>query len=159
MGNCQFTIAWIGKCNEPTVKNKKYCEEHLNVKCSSCEEQATHECPETMGPFICGYSLCDECEHEIAPNGTNGNWFKHCPTDEQKYLPWIMQNFVEEEIINYINSNNNTPCNKKQIIEYMSNNKFDINIDNIKEEHISFALNRLIEKSKIKQTGNILEVI
>src|SRR5690554_1608481 len=90
MDKCKFNKAWVGKCGKPTVENSDYCEEHLGMKCDSCGKQATHSCSETF-QFVCGAPLCDDCEHEIAPNGTNGGAMKHCRKDKQKYKPWYMR--------------------------------------------------------------------
>jgi hypothetical protein len=56
MNKCKFTKAWIGKCNVET--ENEYCEEHSEMKCSVCGEQATHDCYET-GFLVCGSPLCD----------------------------------------------------------------------------------------------------
>lgn len=84
---CKFGKAWTGPCNE---EGEPYCPEHDGVKCCSCGEQATHECAVTMTQFVCGYPLCDNCEHELTEAGDNGGWFntKHCKKTEQKYTPW-----------------------------------------------------------------------
>lgn len=87
MGECQFNKAWIGKCGKPTVEGSNYCEEHLDLECVSCGKQATHSCHETFG-LVCGAPLCNNCEHEIAEDGTNGGIVAHCRKDEQKYKPW-----------------------------------------------------------------------
>jgi hypothetical protein len=83
---CKFVKAWIGKCNKE-ADDSGYCLEHKNLVCESCGAQATHTCAETMG-LVCGAPLCDECEHEIAPDGTNGGVVRHCKKLEQKYTPW-----------------------------------------------------------------------
>lgn len=85
--SCKFNKAWIGKCGEETVEGKDYCEEHLGIECSSCGKQATHSCSETF-QFVCGAPLCDDCEHKIAKDGTNGGRMKHVKKDEQEYKPW-----------------------------------------------------------------------
>lgn len=85
MSKCQFDLAWRGPCNKPVAE--RMCEEHARLKCSSCGAQATRECEETM-QFVCGSLLCDDCEHEIAEDGTNGRSNKHCKKTEQKHLPW-----------------------------------------------------------------------
>jgi hypothetical protein len=41
--------------------------------------------------LVCGCPLCDDCEHELSPNGTNGWTLKHCRKDQQKYKPWWEQ--------------------------------------------------------------------
>lgn len=91
---CNFSMAWIGKC-----KNERPCESHKDRKCCVCEAPATRECPET-GQFVCGFNLCDDCEHTVAKNGTNnGIGFytvselpeglgAHCRKSEQVYKPW-----------------------------------------------------------------------
>lgn len=85
---CKFNISWVGVCNSNPVDNIEYCEKHLGMKCCSCGERAPHDCYETMNGFVCGAPLCDNCEHEINENGTNGGNFKHCRKDAQKFKPW-----------------------------------------------------------------------
>lgn len=74
------------------------------MKCASCGNQATRTCEET-GQFVCGANLCDECEHAIAPDGTNGGvgffttvpremregWKEHVRKTDQKYEPWYLR--------------------------------------------------------------------
>lgn len=96
MDECNFTMAWVGKCDQPSVASGR-CEKHL-LLCSSCGELATHDCDET-GQFVCGHPLCDNCEHTIFPDGTNGGiGFNaqsvpeglklHCKKTDQKYKAW-----------------------------------------------------------------------
>ncbi len=90
---CCFSVAWRGRCNQETLPDSNFCEEHAKEKCSSCGKQATHSCDETMG-LVCGASLCEYCEHTIQDNGCNsqGNlpkgYKRHCPKDKQVYKPW-----------------------------------------------------------------------
>ena len=79
---CSFVLAWRGPCGSDLP-----CRDHADVLCDSCGQPATHECEETFG-FVCGVPLCDECEHKISPDGTNGGTFDHCRKDAQKHLPW-----------------------------------------------------------------------
>lgn len=83
---CIFELAWIGKCGKETHLNTSYCEEHLKEKCRSCGEKATKQCDSTQGPLVCGYSLCNDCEHELDENGTAGYHSRHCRKDKQKYV-------------------------------------------------------------------------
>lgn len=97
-GLCYFTRAWIGRCKKPGTP---FCDDHGKQKCSSCGSQATQECSST-GQFVCGAPLCEECEHAIAPDGTNGGvgfyttvpedmratWKSHCKKTEQQFQPW-----------------------------------------------------------------------
>lgn len=87
---CNYSKSWIGRC-----KNEKPCKEHSDLKCVSCGELATHDWAET-GQFVCGFPLCDNCEHTIYPDGTNGGiglnhqrlpegLKLHCKKNEQKY--------------------------------------------------------------------------
>ena len=81
---CSFDEAWRGKCKKLAVKNGM-CEEHADLVCASC-----------------GAPLCDDCEHTIADDGTNGNigFFRtaplpegmkeHCKKTEQVNFPWIV---------------------------------------------------------------------
>lgn len=90
---CNFDIAWVGKCRESVP-----CVKHAGRKCSSCHAAATRECGET-GQFVCGADLCDDCEHAIFPDGTNGGigfnaqvlptgTRRHCKKTEQRHQPW-----------------------------------------------------------------------
>lgn len=94
---CKFVRAWIGRCNKPVVSSC-LCEEHAEIKCCSCGSLATHDCSET-GQFVCGAPLCDDCEHTLAEDGTNGGigfnaqklpegMNSHCKKSEQKFTPW-----------------------------------------------------------------------
>lgn len=91
MNKCKYDLAWRGPCNKSTeyYVNSDFCQDHIYIKCSSCGGRSTHQCSETM-QFVCGMPLCDNCEHEIAPDGTNGRTLRHCKKDEQKYEPWYM---------------------------------------------------------------------
>jgi len=103
---CKFQMAWVGKCKEPAVKNGM-CEKHSKLICVSCGAQATHDCQET-GQFVCGADLCDDCEHTIAMEGTNGNigFFRtsplpegmkeHCKKCEQKVFPWYVTSLKKD---------------------------------------------------------------
>lgn len=93
---CKFSLAWIGLCKKPADESG-FCEEHRKEKCCSCGEQATQQCSETMG-FVCGFPLCDNCEHTICENGCNSGTKlpdglkNHCKKEHQVYLPWYMRN-------------------------------------------------------------------
>ena len=97
---CGFNMAWIGKCKEPAVENGR-CAKHSKEICVNCGAPATHDCPET-GQFCCGASLCDDCEHTTAVDGTNGGigFFRvselpegmkeHCKIADQKCFSWLV---------------------------------------------------------------------
>lgn len=78
MSKCGFDEAWIGPC---TIENP--CEKHQDKKCSSCDSPATRSCDET-GQFVCGAPLCNDCEHTICENGTNGGvgFYRSSPLPE-----------------------------------------------------------------------------
>ena len=98
MNKCKFIKAWIGQCKNDAL-DSGFCKNHQGEKCVSCGAQATHTCEET-GQFVCGELLCDNCEHTVAENGTNGNigFFRtsplpegykaHCKKDAQVYKPY-----------------------------------------------------------------------
>jgi len=102
MSVCRFIRAWIGPCSAPIP-----CKIHENTKCVSCEGAATHECEET-GQSVCGAKLCDECEHTIAADGTNGGiglyrtaplpegCGTHVRKDKQVYTPWYERKLEAE---------------------------------------------------------------
>ena len=94
---CKWVEAWIGQCQKEADESG-FCNIHKNIHCTSCGQQATHNCEET-GQFVCGASLCDDCQHSIFPDGTNGGvgfnqqslpegMNRHCKKTEQKFLPW-----------------------------------------------------------------------
>lgn len=89
---CEFNIAWVGQCKGD---GSPRCEKHAKEKCIVCGELATHQCDETA-QFVCGFSLCNNCEHRISPEGDNGgiaymSKAGHCRKTEQKHLPWYMR--------------------------------------------------------------------
>lgn len=88
--HCNYEQAWVGKCGAVG-----HCDKHHDLKCCVCGEPATHNCAETMGPLVCGCELCDECEHEIQEDGTNGYCLKHCKKTDQKFTPWYARNADE----------------------------------------------------------------
>jgi len=59
---CQWVKAWIGTCNKPCTPGE-FCEEHSGRSCAGCGRGATRECDQTIGAFVCGSDLCDECHH------------------------------------------------------------------------------------------------
>lgn len=93
---CGFSEAWVGRCKLPPLPGGCRCEKHEGWVCESCGAPATHTCDETFA-FVCGARLCDNCEHEIQPDGTNGFVYKHCRKDQQKHKPWCSQKTVEKK--------------------------------------------------------------
>jgi len=102
---CKFLIAWKGICNSPT-NGGRYCDIHKDLKCVSCGKPATHECGE-FGQSICREPLCDECQHTIREDGTNGlstfnnidlpdGMKNHIKKIAQIYKPWYIQKFERE---------------------------------------------------------------
>jgi len=62
---CCFVKSWVGNCNEhsnTTINGKHFCKKHSQLKCSKCGKQATHDCEQTIGSFVCGTLLCDDCK-------------------------------------------------------------------------------------------------
>jgi hypothetical protein len=94
MNKCKFNKAWVGPCDKEA--DGDYCEEHAKIKCCSCGTQATKECSETS-QFVCGFPLCNDCEHTICENGCNSgaplpDGLKgHCKKDDQVYKMWLMR--------------------------------------------------------------------
>jgi len=92
---CGFREAWIGECQAPVVTEGERCDKHKGLVCVSCGKPATHSCYET-GQFVCGAPLCDDCEHTIFPDGTNGGigfnaqggMKAYCKKSEQKHAAW-----------------------------------------------------------------------
>jgi len=69
-GACRWTKAWVGPCEEEALEDG-FCFKHSGKTCVSCAGIANHDCPQTMGPFVCGCSLCDNCDHG------DPRWFDH----------------------------------------------------------------------------------
>lgn len=95
---CIFVEAWCGKCNKP---GEPFCENHNHLVCCVCGSSATHTCDATAGSFVCGAYLCDDCEHELDANVTNGFNFRHCRKKDQKYKP-----LYEQEVDNVQDAEN-----------------------------------------------------
>jgi len=111
MTSCNFLLAWQGPCGKPTTEpDRKYCTEHDGIKCVNCGAQATKQCDETVGPCVCGCYLCDNCEHEIAPDGTNGSTFKHVEKGAQKFKIWCDQTPHEQLVGEYFMLQRNIAC-------------------------------------------------
>lgn len=82
MPTCGFDRAWIGKCEVEVEKEGQRCKDHQHQVCHSCDAPATRECSETMGPLVCGFPLCDDCEHTIHVNGCSS-----CHSGQDDSLP------------------------------------------------------------------------
>jgi hypothetical protein len=59
---CKFDKSWVGQCKNVEIEGSDYCQEHHGLKCAICGVQATHDCEETMGSFVCGTKLCSNQE-------------------------------------------------------------------------------------------------
>lgn len=74
MSQCQFQIAWVGRCkNYCVTNNDSMCQEHSELTCCSCGKPATKQCDHTGG-LVCGANLCDGCKHS-PPEKSSKNWF------------------------------------------------------------------------------------
>jgi len=60
--NCNYEISWIGLCGVET-SGKAMCQKHDSRLCVACGEPSTHDCEQTIGPFVCGSDLCGLCYH------------------------------------------------------------------------------------------------
>lgn len=58
---CQFDIAWVGRCKQ-TADKTGFCDEHKKEKCR-CGKQAVKSCDATIGAFVCGATTCGRCSH------------------------------------------------------------------------------------------------
>ncbi len=61
--NCQWSKAWIGRCQNKAVDCNAFCEEHIGKICSGCKEVAIRDCEDTVGALVCGCNLCHKCIH------------------------------------------------------------------------------------------------
>ena len=103
---CGYNKAWIGACeNQITDAASGRCDDHKNTVCVSCGSPATRECDST-GQFVCGAPICDECEHTIYEDGTNGGvgfdsasppagMGSHCKKGDQKFKTWYLGEKIE----------------------------------------------------------------
>jgi hypothetical protein len=60
---CKFVMAWIGRCKNVAPEETAICSEHAEKRCGTCQRQAVSDCPETMGPMVCGRLTCGACTH------------------------------------------------------------------------------------------------
>jgi hypothetical protein len=83
---CEYNLAWIGKCKNSAINTNNRCTEHESTKCIVCGKLATHECSETF-QFVCGAPLCEDCEHSKIEQGILSHRFSHCSkaTNKQQY--------------------------------------------------------------------------
>lgn len=94
MNHCRYSLAWRGPCRAPVELEGQHCDDHQRENCASCGASATGECSETMGPFVCGQPICDNCEHTLCSNGCNSGGERppgldtHCPKSEQVFKVW-----------------------------------------------------------------------
>src|ERR1043165_714954 len=56
---CIFDNAWSGKCGRLALSSG-LCENHLNLKCSSCNSQTIKQCTNESS-LVCGRPLCNNC--------------------------------------------------------------------------------------------------
>ena len=96
---CDFDCGYAGRCKSEATQNGR-CEMHANEKCCSCGKPATRECTHTGTQFVCGYPLCDDCEHGQPKPGEEG-WFNlgggHRPKTPQASLPQVAEKTTEPE--------------------------------------------------------------
>lgn len=57
---CEFSIAWVGRCKNPSVESSNVCELHAQKTCR-CGRQAVRECDAVIGPMVCGMPACGSC--------------------------------------------------------------------------------------------------
>lgn len=84
MNKCKFFKAWVGLCSKECEKD--YCEEHSDIQCCGyvtvrepdkvylkrCENRATQTCSIAVS-LVCGYPICNECEHLRSGHGRVDN--------------------------------------------------------------------------------------
>lgn len=71
---CKYLEPYAGRCKQPNVENKEFCEYHTTLKCSNrgCNNQAIAGCGESSS-LVCGAPYCDNC-------GTHKDcWYKRKP--------------------------------------------------------------------------------
>ncbi len=55
---CEFMVSWVGQCSQLGENGR--CSKHALLRCIICGAQATHDCEETFGGLVCGFSLCND---------------------------------------------------------------------------------------------------
>lgn len=61
---CSFELPYIGPCNK--VSEKQRCLEHEILTCTSCENKADTKCDAQVGGLMCGFALCNKCNHDYS---------------------------------------------------------------------------------------------
>jgi hypothetical protein len=69
---CKYEVPYEGECGIETM-NPNGCSSHRDARCCSCGAKATHGCTETLGGFVCGHHLCDDCAHVSNGHGRKAN--------------------------------------------------------------------------------------
>lgn len=60
---CEWDIAWVGRCGEPTPSGIRYCAKHTET-CVCCNKRpANRDCDASVLGLVCGAPLCDQCHH------------------------------------------------------------------------------------------------
>lgn len=62
-GRCEFVLSHVGACGALDLLYEGMCENHRWKECFVCHDYATHDCPDTFGPMVCGAPLCPDHEH------------------------------------------------------------------------------------------------
>lgn len=60
---CQFSLAYVGRCDNGALPGKSMCSKHDGLVCRGCGAPATRECP-SASSLVCGAPICDVCEHD-----------------------------------------------------------------------------------------------
>ena len=103
MNKCMFDIALVGQCSN-SATHRGYCEVHVKEKCIICGEQATHECPETLG-LVCGSPLCDnfECRVKHHPKYYDLTLEQWCRMYNLNSSDSMFEGVSKDEVLSYNN--------------------------------------------------------
>lgn len=73
---CSYDLAYCGPCGKPPTAqiDPPRCSDHVKETCVSCGKPATRQCDMAVS-LVCGYPLCDGCEHGESSGRSAGTIF------------------------------------------------------------------------------------
>lgn len=145
MNKCKFNIAWRGYCNAET--EGEFCSIHEGLKCR-CGQQANRECPETLGAFICGGLLCENC---LSVNGLGFMNHQHFPANDVPVSKeiWIFRKVGETKFENYKVCDSEELAKRvlSQVIEWLDKKTFTVQHQSSDRATLTYAIGNLHTQS------------
>jgi hypothetical protein len=84
LARCVWDEAYMGRCKaEALPGSPALCAKHSDRECSTpeCNRTAVRTC-DFAGQFVCGYPLCEACEHWWESDRKSGHRRKSTPVEE-----------------------------------------------------------------------------